>query len=101
MDAPLLVAAGVGTTVTCAILLVGPQTGGSLNPARTFGPDVGLGIGGGDPQRAEPAPYWISPILGAALAAVIYDFFAQTRTTQEAATESFTATNTTTGTSEA
>ena len=60
-----------------------------------------LGIGGGDTQWAELALYWIGPILGAALAAVLYDFVAQTRTTQEAATESFTATDTTTGTNEA
>lgn len=91
----------IGLSVTCAILLIGPQTGGSLNPARTFGPDVVLGIGGGDTQWAELALYWIGPILGAALAAVLYDFVAQTRTTQEAATESFTATDTTTGTNEA
>jgi len=28
----------IGLSVACAILLVGPLTGGSLNPARTFGP---------------------------------------------------------------
>jgi glycerol uptake facilitator protein len=28
----------IGLAVACAILLIGPLIGGSLNPARTFGP---------------------------------------------------------------
>lgn len=84
----------IGLSVTGAILLIGPQTGGSLNPARTFGPDVVLSLGGGETQWGELALYWIGPIIGATVAALLYDVVAQTRTTQEATTESFTATDT-------
>mgnify|MGYP006159278297 CR=1 FL=1 len=38
----------IGLAVAAAILLIGPLTGGSLNPARTFGPLVVSTIGGGD-----------------------------------------------------
>jgi glycerol uptake facilitator protein len=38
----------IGLSVAAAILLIGPLTGGSLNPARTFGPLVISTIGGGD-----------------------------------------------------
>ena len=38
----------IGLAVAAAILLIGPITGGSLNPARTFGPLVVSTIGGGD-----------------------------------------------------
>jgi glycerol uptake facilitator protein len=84
----------IGLSVTGAILLIGPQTGGSLNPARTFGPDVVLSLGGGETQWGELAVYWVGPIIGAIAAALLYDVVAQTRTTQEATTESFTATDT-------
>ena len=38
----------IGLAVLAAILLIGPLTGGSLNPARTFGPLLVNTIGGGD-----------------------------------------------------
>ena len=53
-----------------------------------------LSLGGGDAQWSELALYWVGPIIGATVAALLYDVVAQTRTTQEATTESFTATDT-------
>ena len=84
----------IGLAVACAILLIGPQTGGSLNPARTFGPELVLSLGGGESQWADLAVYWIGPIVGSTAAALLYDFVAQTRTTEAAPPESFTATDT-------
>ncbi len=58
----------IGLTLTLAILMGGPLTGGSLNPARTLGPALftdGLG------------QFWIylaGPFAGAALAAFVYKF---------------------------
>ena len=57
----------IGLTVTAGILGIGPLTGGSMNPARSFGPAVATGLFEGQ------AAYWIGPIVGAVIAAVLYD----------------------------
>lgn len=80
----------IGLSVTCAILFIGPQTGGSLNPARTFGPDLVAALLGGAAQWAQLVVYVIGPVLGAAAAALTYDAVAQSRAVRAAADESFT-----------
>jgi MIP family channel proteins len=57
----------IGATIAAGILAIGPFTGGSFNPARSFGPAVASGIFEGQ------AVYWIGPILGAVAAALLYD----------------------------
>ena len=57
----------IGLTVTAGILGIGPLTGGSMNPARSFGPAVVTRIFEGQ------AAYWVGPIVGGVLAAVLYD----------------------------
>ena len=57
----------IGLTVTAGILGIGPLTGGSMNPARSFGPAVVTHIFEG--QLA----YWIGPLVGGIVAALIYD----------------------------
>jgi len=57
----------VGLTVTCGILALGPVTGGSMNPARSFGPAVVT------QTWSAQGIYWGGPIVGAVLAAVLYD----------------------------
>ena len=42
----------IGLAVAAAILVIGPLTGASLNPARTFGPLLVTTIGGGDTEWA-------------------------------------------------
>ncbi len=56
----------IGLTVTSCALVGGTITGASLNPARSFGP--ALITGTWDLQWA----YWIAPLIGGALAAVVY-----------------------------
>lgn len=68
----------IGLAVAGAILLIGPQTGGSLNPARTFGPDLAAAIFGGDVLWGQLVLYWVGPLLGATAAALVYDFVAET-----------------------
>ena len=64
---------GIGLTLTAAILCIGPATGASLNPARSFGPAL---IAGAWDMHAV---YWLAPIVGAVAAAVTYRFaFAKT-----------------------
>lgn len=58
---------GIGLTLTADILMGGPLTGASMNPARTFGPAL---AGGGFDNHLV---YWIGPIIGAVIAAVLYN----------------------------
>jgi len=69
----------IGLAVAAEILLIGPQTGGAVNPARTFGPDLAAAIFGGDVKWGQSVVYWIGPLLGAMVAALLYDFVAETR----------------------
>jgi glycerol uptake facilitator protein len=63
----------IGLSVTCAIIVMGPFTGGSLNPARTFGPYLVNSLFGGDTPWSEFPIYVIGPLIGGAAAALTYD----------------------------
>jgi aquaporin Z len=65
--APKVGGFAIGLTVTADILAIGPLTGASMNPARSFGPAVVSGILEGQ------LIYWIGPILGSVAAALLYD----------------------------
>jgi glycerol uptake facilitator protein len=73
----------IGLSVTCAIIVFGPVTGGSLNPARSFGPLVATAIGGGDPEWGDFPVYIIGPLVGGVLAAFAYDAIARPRAEAE------------------
>src|SRR5215217_4299090 len=60
----------VGFALACGVLIAGPITGGSLNPARTLGPMIVAG------QFTAIWVYIVGPIVGAVLAALLYDRFA-------------------------
>jgi MIP family channel proteins len=66
-NAPRVGGLAIGLTVTADILAIGPLTGGSMNPARSFGPAVASGIFEGQ------VVYWTGPILGGLAAALLYD----------------------------
>lgn len=57
----------IGFTLSAVILGIGPLTGASVNPARSFGPAVASGIYEGQ------AIYWVGPILGGIVASLLYD----------------------------
>ena len=61
-----LAALAIGATVALDALWGGPISGASMNPARSFGPALVAGI------WRDQWVYWIGPIVGAALGAVIY-----------------------------
>jgi glycerol uptake facilitator protein len=63
----------IGLSVTCAIIVMGPFTGASLNPARTFGPYLITSVFGGDTTWSEFPVYVIGPLIGGAVAALTYD----------------------------
>lgn len=56
----------IGLTVTLDILAGGPVSGAAMNPARHFGPAL---MGGG---TANMWLYWVAPIVGASLGALVY-----------------------------
>jgi aquaporin TIP len=64
---PKLGGMAIGLTIAADILAIGPLTGGSMNPARSFGPAVVTHVFEG--QTA----YWIGPLLGGIVAALLYD----------------------------
>ncbi|HVX41947.1 MAG TPA: aquaporin [Gemmatimonadaceae bacterium] len=65
--APKVGGFAIGLTVTAGILAIGPLTGGSMNPARSFGPALVGHIFEG--QTA----YFIGPLIGGIVAALLYD----------------------------
>jgi glycerol uptake facilitator protein len=69
----------IGLAVALEILLIGPQTGGSVNPARTFGPFLTLTVFGGDVPWSQFGVYVAGPLVGGMAAVLLYDFVAQTR----------------------
>jgi aquaporin rerated protein, other eukaryote len=60
---------GIGLSLFIAELMGVYYTGGSLNPARSFGPCVILGT-----FHSYHWIYWVGPILGALLASAFYMF---------------------------
>jgi aquaporin Z len=56
----------IGLTLTLAILMGGPLTGASLNPARTIGPDLILG------DFSDIWVYLAGPIAGGVIAGLLY-----------------------------
>lgn len=70
----------IGGAVVGIILIFGPVTGASLNPARAFGPELVQAIAGGTTFWSEYIPvYLVSGFVGAAAAAFLYDFLANPR----------------------
>lgn len=72
--APRIGGFGIGMALAVDILAFGNLTGSSVNPARSFGPAFASGI-----YEAQGI-YWLAPITGAVLAALIYQKVLLTRT---------------------
>jgi MIP family channel proteins len=67
--APKIGGFGIGLAVAADILVGGPLTGASMNPARSFGPALASGF------WEFHGIYWLAPIAGAALSALLYSRF--------------------------
>jgi len=58
---------GIGLTISLSIMVAGPFTGAALNPARAFGPALASS------HWASQGVYWVGPLAGGFLAALLYD----------------------------
>ena len=59
----------LGMVVTMDILIGGPVTGAAMNPARALGPAIASG------HLDNWYVYWVGPIIGGALAGLLYSLF--------------------------
>jgi glycerol uptake facilitator protein len=64
----------IGLTLTAVLTLISNITGGSVNPARTFGPYLANSILGGANLWVYFPIYVIGPLIGGILAAVVYKY---------------------------
>jgi MIP family channel proteins len=74
--APRIGGLAIGLTVTADIIAIGPLTGGSMNPARSFGPAVASG------NYEAQLIYWVAPIAGAIVASLLYEYLFIRRDTE-------------------
>ncbi len=68
---------GIGLAVVVEILVIGPVTGGSVNPARSFGPYVTSSLIGGSTPWADFWLYIVGPLAGGLLGSYGYDLVAR------------------------
>ncbi len=70
----------IGGAVVAIIMVMGPITGASLNPARAFGPELVSAFGGGATHWGQLIPVYVLPgLVGSGAAAFVYDFLAEPR----------------------
>lgn len=69
VQAPKLGGMAIGLTICADIIAIGPMTGASMNPARSFGPAFATGVWEGH------LVYWVGPILGAVAASLVWETF--------------------------
>jgi aquaporin Z len=65
--APRLGGLGIGLALMFDMLVGGPLTGAAVNPARAFGPALISG------QWVAHSVYWVGPIVGGVLAALLWE----------------------------
>ena len=70
---------GIGLMLAAIILTIGPLTGASLNPARSFGPALASGV------YEAYFIYLSAPVVGAVLAALLFESLIITRQDEPAA----------------
>ena len=67
----------IGLAVATEIMLIGPFTGGSVNPARSFGPYVVNQLFGGSTPWSEFYVYIVGPLVGGVAGALGYELLAR------------------------
>jgi MIP family channel proteins len=75
-DAPRVAGFGIGLVLLFDILVGGPLTGAAMNPARAFGPALVAG------EWVGHLVYWVGPLVGAILAALLWEYVLLPRAAQ-------------------
>lgn len=65
-------ALGIGLALATQILVFGPLTGGSVNLARTLGPNAVLSLAGGEVSWSQLILYVVAPLIGGLVAAFLH-----------------------------
>jgi aquaporin Z len=58
---------GIGLIYALGMIVLGPFTGGALNPARAFGPALAA------THWSNHGVYWVGPLAGGFVAGLLYD----------------------------
>lgn len=73
--APKVGGFAIGLTIAADILAIGPLTGGSMNPQRSFGPTLVASLGeNAGSLWANHWIYWVGPLIGAIAASIVYQY---------------------------
>ncbi len=70
----------IGLTITIDVLFGGPLTGAAMNPSRAFGPDLVQN------DWANAWVWYVGPLFGGAVAALVYNFLYLGKTAEAAST---------------
>jgi aquaporin Z len=62
---------GIGLVLVFDMIVGGPLTGAAMNPARAFGPTLAVNL---SEVWSDHLVYWIGPLLGGGLAALVYHY---------------------------
>jgi len=65
----------IGLAYAAGVLAVGPISGAAMNPARAFGPTLFASFFDGLSLWHQHWVYWIGPVVGGSLAALVYHLF--------------------------
>lgn len=83
--APYLAPLAIGTALAVFLLIAAPFDGGSLNPARS----LASALFSGDGYLGKVWVFWLAPLVGGAVAGVVYRAVDQTVTAQDGLREAF------------
>ena len=75
----------IGLAVTCEVIVLAPQTGGAVNPARAIGPWAASALAGGGAPWYQLGAYVVGSLVGGLVAAFGYDLLARPRAVEPAA----------------
>ena len=87
LAAPGFAALSIGLTLTLIHLISIPVTNTSVNPARSTGPALALAVNGEGWALGQLWLFWLAPILGGIIGALVYNVVGNGQSTDEVSVE--------------